>query len=72
MQLVNSVILSIIAGLRSERGQDLLEYAMLGGLIAAAIIVVFTVLITNGAIQSMADGIAGCIDFTAGGCTGGL
>jgi Flp pilus assembly pilin Flp len=73
VQLVNYLILGFVARLRSERGQDLLEYAMLGGLIAAAILVVFTVLITNGAIDSMANGIGNCIDFdSATNCAGGL
>jgi Flp pilus assembly pilin Flp len=45
----------------SERGQDLIEYAMLGGLIALAI--AGAVLFLSGAISSMADGISDCIDF---------
>jgi len=52
---------------RSERGQDLIEYAVLSGLIAIAIMA--GVLVFSGAITSMANGISGCIDFTAGGCT---
>jgi Flp pilus assembly pilin Flp len=44
-----------------ERGQDLIEYAMLGGLIALAILGVIGFL--TGAIGSMADGIGRCIDF---------
>ncbi len=47
---------------RSERGQDLIEYAMLGGLIAAAILAV-GVLAFSGALSSMATGIGNCIDF---------
>ena len=70
MQLVTFAIFSYIARLRSERGQDLLEYAMLGGLLAAAIAVIAVVF--NGAVANMADGIAACIDFQPGGCTGGL
>ena len=48
--------------LRSEKGQDLIEYAMLGGLIAAAMLAV-GVLVFSGALTSMADGISNCIDF---------
>ena len=48
---------------RDERGQDLLEYALLGGLIAAAIIAVATLGVMTGAITGMANGIADCIDF---------
>ena len=70
MQLVAHFVSSFIARIRSERGQDLLEYAMLGGLIAGAMVVVFTILMvttgTNGLtpIESFATGIANCIDFT--------
>jgi Flp pilus assembly pilin Flp len=47
---------------RSERGQDLIEYAMLGGLIALAIISV-GYLAFQGPLSSMAAGIGRCIDF---------
>ena len=49
---------------RGERGQDLIEYAMLGGLIALAIIAV-GVLAFSGAITDMTTGIGECIDFKA-------
>jgi Flp pilus assembly pilin Flp len=52
----------------SERGQDLLEYALLGGLIAAAVVAVIALGTMTDAIEGMANGIAGCIDFTTGGC----
>jgi Flp pilus assembly pilin Flp len=45
-----------------EEGQDLIEYALLGGLIAAGILAV-TVLF-NDAIDSMITGIGNCIDFS--------
>ena len=50
------------ARLSEERGQDLIEYAMLGGLIAVAIITVGA-LAYQGALTSMASGIGDCIDF---------
>jgi Flp pilus assembly pilin Flp len=53
---------SLRARLAEERGQDLIEYAMLGGLIALAIIAV-GVLAFSGAINDMATGIGNCIDF---------
>ncbi len=57
-----SIIVSyIMTRLRTERGQDLIEYALLGGLIALAII--GTVLAFQGALTSMAGGISDCIDF---------
>jgi Flp pilus assembly pilin Flp len=66
--MLTSVISWIFAHLpRSERGQDLIEYAMLGGLIALAIIGV-GILALSGAIEDMFSGIGSCIDFTSGGC----
>ena len=49
-----------------ERGQDLIEYAMLGGLLAVAITAVAVVAAMTGALDSMATGISNCIDFNAG------
>ena len=79
MQLVNNAVINFIMWIRtslgSERGQDLLEYAMLGGLIAAAIAALLAAGIFSGALKDMANGIRHCIDFsTAAGseCTGGL
>ncbi len=49
------------ARLSEERGQDLLEYALLGGLIAAAIValgVIFSPFLVD-----MAGNIGACIDF---------
>jgi len=54
---------------KGERGQDLIEYALLSGLIAASIIAVLALGVLTGAITAMANGISGCIDFTAGGCS---
>ncbi len=45
----------------SERGQDLIEYAMLSGLIALALI--GGALVFTGALAGMASGISDCIDF---------
>jgi len=52
------------AKLAGERGQDLLEYAMLGGLIVIAILAIVGAF--TGALQSMVTGISNCIDFDAG------
>ncbi len=51
----------VSAKLHVERGQDLIEYAMLGGLIALAILAV--AIFFEGAIEDMATGIGYCIDF---------
>lgn len=48
----------------SERGQDLIEYAMLGGLIAIALAA--GALAFSGALADMSDGIGNCIDFDSG------
>jgi Flp pilus assembly pilin Flp len=53
---------------QSERGQDLIEYAMLGGLIALAMIAVGA-LAFSGALNSMAAGIGECIDFDGVQCS---
>ena len=58
-----AAIAGLKARLREERGQDLIEYALLGGLIAAAIVAVAALGVMTGAIEGMADGIADCIDF---------
>ena len=77
MELINTALLramTAVSGLRArlseDRGQDLLEYALLGGLIAGAIIAVAALGIMTGAIDGMAAAIADCIDFdNATGCT---
>ncbi len=49
--------------LSRENGQDLIEYAMLGGLIALAILGAF--ILFGSALTDMATGIGNCIDFTS-------
>ncbi|GAG50675.1 unnamed protein product [marine sediment metagenome] len=60
-------VLTAVASLRNklaeQRGQDLIEYALLGGLIAAALIAAFTLTGLTEAVGKMADGIGDCIDF---------
>ena len=51
---------------RNERGQDLIEYALLSGLIAAAIVAAAALAAYTGALTTMAGGIADCIDFDGG------
>ena len=47
---------------QNERGQDLIEYALLGGLIALAIMAAVGLVLT-GALSGLFDGIGRCIDF---------
>ena len=68
--LINTALLRAVTsvnGLRArlseQRGQDLLEYALLGGLIAASLIA--AALFLSAPLQAMADGIGRCIDFDA-------
>lgn len=55
--------------LRREEGQDLIEYALIGGLIAIAIIGAFVAFGgTDGFVQDMVDNIGACIDFDGDDC----
>ena len=58
---LHAFVSMLVADLKKERGQDLIEYAMLGGLIALGILGV--VLLMTGAISDMINGIGNCIDF---------
>ena len=53
----------VVSHLRDERGQDLIEYALLGGVIAAAIMAIVALALFSGALTDMATGISNCIDF---------
>lgn len=55
------------ARIGEERGQDLIEYAVFGGILAAFIVGLGAALAATGALSDMADGLAACLDF-AGGC----
>ena len=68
MTYVNGLLLKAMTGvqslahrLRDERGQDLLEYAMLGGLIVLGILGI--VVLLTAALTGMFTGIGNCIDF---------
>ncbi len=67
--MINNVMLrgyvamsDLKARLSEERGQDLLEYALLGGMVAVGILA--AIIIFTPALNSMATGIKNCIDFT--------
>ena len=54
---------SLFVHLRHERGQDLIEYALLGGIIAATLLAVgFLAGLSSGVID-MGTGIGYCVDF---------
>lgn len=54
--------------LADERGQDLMEYALLGGLIAVAAAGALVAAGLSGALDNMATGIKNCIDLTTTTC----
>ncbi len=49
----------------TERGQDLVEYAIFTGIIALTLMAVGALFLT-GALGNMATGIGNCIDFNSG------
>jgi Flp pilus assembly pilin Flp len=51
------------AHIHSERGQDLIEYALLGGLIAIGIALAIASGFFTDAVEAMAQGVGRCIDF---------
>lgn len=53
----------ILMRARGERGQDLIEYALLGGLIAGALLAVAVLTGLTTGVTSMANGIGDCIDW---------
>ncbi len=66
MLLARSATGYLRSRVKSELGQDLIEYAMLGGLIAAGVAVLAAILVgTTGtnAFTTMGNAIAECINF---------
>lgn len=72
MAIINIALLratAALAGLRArlaeERGQDLIEYALLGGFIGVTFAVAAAILLGPlGVIDTMVSTIAECIDFS--------
>lgn len=51
-----------------EEGQDMIEYALFGGLLAVAIITLAGLIVAGtipNPVQALTDGLGGCIDFKA-------
>jgi Flp pilus assembly pilin Flp len=63
VQLIAFAISWLRVRIGSELGQDLLEYALLGGLIAAAVIAVIGLAIMDTTLTNMVNGIGRCVDF---------
>ena len=62
--MMNALTTIMTADLRKEDGQDLIEYAMLGALIAAGIVAVLALFGTQ--VTNMITNIGKCIDFNSG------
>lgn len=54
--------MAVLGLARGERGQDLIEYSLLSGLVAASLIL--AAVLFTGALDSMMQGIGNCIDFS--------
>jgi Flp pilus assembly pilin Flp len=69
--MINRLAVWLANARSSERGQDLIEYAMLGGFIAAGIVAVLVSY--TPALNALMGGIGNCIDFTPStACTPGF
>jgi len=61
---VQATVQSTITNLRSdERGQDTLEWVLMSGLIAAAIVGVLALF--SGKLTTMVNNVGDCLDFTS-------
>lgn len=63
LSMISAATIWLRAHVSSERGQDLIEYALLGGLIAGALLAAAVLTGLTGAVSDMANGIGDCIDF---------
>jgi Flp pilus assembly pilin Flp len=60
--VIQHLVFRLQAMIRGEHGQDLIEYSMLAGFIAAALIAAAMLALTTG-VQDMSAGIGECIDW---------
>ena len=63
LSFATSRVNGLLGRVRGESGQDLIEYALLSSLIAAALIAAAFLTPLSTALAGMADGIGNCIDF---------
>ena len=63
LSYVSSRVSGLLGRVRGESGQDLIEYALLGSLLAAALLAAAFLTPLSDALESMADGVGNCIDF---------
>ena len=71
MQLVAYWLARLVARASGERGQDLIEYSLLSGLIGLGLMaaMAFAVAVLTGALESMLTGIGNCVDWNASSCS---
>jgi Flp pilus assembly pilin Flp len=62
-QYATNAMIWILLRARGERGQDLIEYALLGGVIAGALLAVAVLTGLTTGVTAMANGIGECIDW---------
>lgn len=71
--MLSVLVTWIRSAISSERGQDLIEYAALGGLIAAALAAVLAAGLLTGALNDLFTNLSYCVDFDSGTtCLGGI
>lgn len=69
--ILTTAIPAFIERVKEERGQDMIEYALFGGLLATIIIAVAAIIIADPSlnpVSTLMDGLSGCVDFQSGGC----
>ncbi len=72
MSLINNALVRMMTAVtslreraRSERGQDLMEYALLGGLIAALFAAGGAILLLTGALEGAFQNVVDCLNGAA-------
>ena len=66
LSFATSRVNGLLGRVRGESGQDLIEYALLGSLLAAALLAAAFLTPLSEALEDMADGVGNCIDFDSG------
>jgi Flp pilus assembly pilin Flp len=71
MRLAEYAVIWLRGQIRGERGQDLIEYSLLGGFIALSLVLAISVSlpVLTGSLNSMFEGIGNCIDWESSSCS---
>jgi Flp pilus assembly pilin Flp len=65
---IYSYVTTTLLRLREERGQDMIEYALFGGLLATIIMLVAALIILGtipNPVATLLSGLSGCVDFNS-------